>query len=146
MKAMLRDPESAPHLPAGQGPTSPGSVPLVRCSVVKVPEATPRGVQTDVRWLTGDLPSGVRGSTGCAVLNGSVCDRNNVTIDIAELNIGTNDEDDQTKTTCHELGHTVGLTHGGASEDCMISGERPSTASQWEHYGSHHTYHINLNF
>lgn len=101
--------------------------------------------QTDVRWNTGGLPAGVRGSTQCVVFRSNgFCDRNNVTLDLSEINIGDDDEQDQDKTACHELGHTVGLTHHNAPySDCMISGERPDNSSQYELYNAHHVGHIN---
>lgn len=102
--------------------------------------------QTDVRWLEGDLP-GSRGSAPCAIYHFSPvhCDRYNATIDLAEVNVGANDEWDQNKTACHELGHTVGLSHGNG--DCMIGGERPDLTDTWVTYGPHHTNdHINTWF
>lgn len=41
------------------------------------------------------------------------------------------------KTACHEIGHSVGLTHGNIT-DCLISGS--TTLST---YNQHHTDHIN---
>jgi predicted Zn-dependent protease len=42
------------------------------------------------------------------------------------------------KTACHEVGHTVGLTHGSAYGGCMISG-----LSTLNTYSTHHVNHIN---
>lgn len=107
--------------------------------------------QTDVKWGTDDLAGGDRGQARCAVLASSGnCDRNNVTIDFPQINIGDNDEADQWKTTCHELGHTTGLTHGVINttyyDDCMMSGEIPGTATKWHQYNGHHINHINAWF
>jgi hypothetical protein len=100
--------------------------------------------QTDVKWGIGDLAPGTRGSTACAVFGSSGhCDRNNITIDFAEIDKGDHDAADEWKTACHELGHSVGLTHGSDYEDCMISGEIPGTAIKWHQYGPHHLNHIN---
>lgn len=105
--------------------------------------------ETDVVWLDADLPGTLRGQAPCEDYDVSNhCDQYYVTLDPAEINVGSNDELDTTKTTCHELGHTVGLTHGsgggdGTTDDCMMSGERPSTALQYERYSSHHRGHIN---
>jgi hypothetical protein len=104
--------------------------------------------QTDVVWFSSNgLENGVRGRTQCMRFNPSTgyCDRNHVILDLAEINEGSNDGYDQTKTACHELGHTVGLTHGGSS-DCMLNGERPSTATQYQNYNAHHRGHINAWF
>jgi hypothetical protein len=106
--------------------------------------------ETDVVWFDGDLSAGTRGSTFCEDSDdANQCDQFYVTLDPAELNTGpADDELDTTKTTCHELGHTVGLTHGpgggdGGADDCMISGERPSANIQYERYSAHHRGHIN---
>lgn len=68
--------------------------------------------ETDVVWFDGNLQSGVRGQAVCEDFDGNYCDQYYVTLDPAQLNIGGNDDADTTKTACHELGHTVGLTHG----------------------------------
>lgn len=100
--------------------------------------------ETDVVWQTGDLP-GHRGQTWCddyETFTGQ-CDQAYAKLDLAEINEGTHDEADMRKTICHELGHTAGLTHGGTSTDCMITGERPQPAlTQHVRYGSHHQDHI----
>ncbi len=96
-----------------------------------------------------DLPGSTRGKAPCEDYDNGYCDQYYVTLDPAQINVGSNDDAD--KTVCHELGHTVGLTHGsgggdGGTDDCMISGERPSTNSQYERYSSHHKEHINAWF
>jgi predicted Zn-dependent protease len=65
-----------------------------------------------------------------------------VIVDRAELQIGDHDIEDMEKTMCHEVGHSVGLTHGG-NTDCMLNGEIPSTSIVWRTYDSHHKSHIN---
>lgn len=101
---------------------------------------------TDVWWYKADLPAGVRGQRVCVVVGDipSVCDRSNVSIDFAEVDIGSNDWEDRRKTACHELGHSVGLNHDTAS--CMISGEIPSVGEQWRRYSSHDVGHINAQY
>lgn len=101
--------------------------------------------QTDVRWLEDDL-TGASGFTICAAMNpdNNNCDRNDVTLDLASINVGSNDDDDQSQTACHELGHTVGLSH--ATTDCMMSGEPPSSATTWRTFDAHHRGHINAWF
>lgn len=49
------------------------------------------------------------------------------------------DDIDWKQTSCHELGHSVGLRHGGAV-DCIMS--RHATTSHLSH-SSHHILHIN---
>jgi len=45
------------------------------------------------------------------------------------------------KTACHEIGHSVGLTHGASYGGCMISG-----FSTINFYSSHHISHINSHY
>ncbi len=97
--------------------------------------------ETDVVWFTGNLAEGVRGSARCEDFD-TYCDQFYVTLDLAELNEGSNDEFDQTKTACHELGHTGGLTHAATGNDCMDSGEVPNTNLQWHRYNDHHKAHL----
>lgn len=100
--------------------------------------------QTDVRWVDAWLGSTVAGGTFCQAFNGNgYCDRNDVVLNPDVINQGGNDEYDQNKTACHELGHSVGLEHGNDKTDCMINGERPSLNEVWEHYNDHHVGHIN---
>lgn len=101
--------------------------------------------ETDVVWRQGALSGTVRGETSCEDFDGNRCDQNYLTLDLAEINKGSNDEIDEAKTACHELGHSGGLTHGGAS-DCMLSGEVPSTAVKYRRYNAHHIGHLNAWF
>ena len=97
--------------------------------------------ETDVVWRQAAL-SGAYGSTYCEDFDNH-CDQFYSTLDLAAINVGANDEIDQTQTACHELGHTGGLTHGGSSGDCMInSGDNPPTDVQYRRYGEHHRSHL----
>lgn len=98
---------------------------------------------TDVTFLDGNLATGYRGLYVCNDLRVSTCWASTVTLDPAEINLGANDEHDTSKTACHEIGHSVGLTHGGTT-DCMRSGEAPSPpATANVQYDAHHVGHIN---
>lgn len=91
----------------------------------------------------GHLPSGTRGQYTCiSFVTSGVCNHSTVIVDRAELQIGDHDIEDMEKTMCHEVGHSVGLTHGG-NTDCMLNGEIPSTSIVWRTYDSHHKSHIN---
>jgi len=107
--------------------------------------------ETDVVWMDADLPGLVRGQVFCEDYDHGHCDQFYVTIDPTAINVGPNDDADTDKTICHELGHTVGLSHGpgggdGGADDCMISGERPSLYSRYERYSGHHKGHIDAWF
>lgn len=99
--------------------------------------------ETDVVWFQTNLPYGKRGTTFCEDFDGSHCDQFYIDIDLAEINVGSYDEYDEAKTTCHELGHSVGLTHGSTYGGCMVSGEVPGTSVQYRRYSPHHVWHIN---
>jgi len=100
---------------------------------------------TDVEFLDANLPPGARGSYVCTTLS-YVCWASEVTVDPAEINIGSNDTEDLRKTLCHEVGHSVGLLHG-ATDDCMLSGEIPNTNVQYRRYNYHHRWdHINVEY
>lgn len=45
------------------------------------------------------------------------------------------------KTSCHEVGHSVGLTHTSAYGGCMVSGYSNNNT-----YSSHHVNHINSKY
>lgn len=93
--------------------------------------ATCDAVNTDVWWFDADLPDGIRGEYKCVtwVTLNVKCNSSDVTLDPVQINIGNFDEEDTSKSACHEVGHSVGLTHGG-STDCMLSGGIPNTNVQ----------------
>lgn len=101
--------------------------------------------ETDVVWRQGSLS--VDGSSFCEDFDGSNCDQYYVTLDAGNINVGSNDEIDESQTACHELGHTAGLSHGGTS-DCMINASlsTPPTEVQFRRYNQHHRDHINAWF
>lgn len=49
---------------------------------------------------------------------------------------------DRTKTSCHEVGHSGGLSHSYSANDCMLSGH---VSSGHITYNSHHHSHLNQN-
>lgn len=100
------------------------------------------GSETDVWFFEGDLPTGTRGQYICQIRNGVVCISADVTLDKAEIDIGSFDWEDRRKTACHEVGHSVGLQHGDGKFDCMINGEIPDQGAEWRHYSGHHIGHI----
>jgi hypothetical protein len=96
----------------------------------------------DVWWWEWDLPGSLRGQRTCYAYNSAGrCDSSDIDIDLAQLDIGSDDWYDRRKTSVHELGHSVGANHD--SESAMISGEIPSTALQWRRYSAHDIGHIN---
>jgi len=102
---------------------------------------------TDVEWLDANLPAGTRGQYSCQVkVNADTCNHSHVTLDPAEINMGSLDEEDTSKTACHEAGHSVGLIHGAAFTDCMRSGEIPNGLEEYRTYNGHHTFHINSTY
>lgn len=109
------------------------------------------GTETDVVWLTTNLPAGVRGRTSCNDHHfpSGDCDQAYVKIDLAEIVAqGGPTEYNETKTACHELGHTVGLTHheNGTDWGCMVKGVVSSDV-KWRRYVTHHkSTHINAWF
>jgi len=106
--------------------------------------------ETDVVWRVGDLAPGVLGHNYCEDFDGSYCDQYYNTLDMTEIAIGIDDEIDETSIACHELGHSVGLTHGGGSDDCMVgrASHDPPTELKYRRYGSGHHIpdHINAWF
>lgn len=99
--------------------------------------------ETDVVWREANL-DGAAGQEICEDYdNGDHCDQYYLTLDHTAINAGSNDEIDEAQTACHELGHSVGLTHGGSSSDCMINDGSPPSDVQYRRYGSHHRGHIN---
>lgn len=104
------------------------------------------GSETDVSWDTVSLPGTTRGKAYCEDFDNGKCDQFYAELDLAELRKGPHDGGDITKTACHELGHTVGLTHHSSGYGCMISGEMPNANVSWRRYVAHHRAHINAWF
>lgn len=99
---------------------------------------------TDVKFLDADLPSPTRGQYSCiAFAAPGTCNSGQITVDPAQLNIGINDEEDTTKTMCHEIGHSVGMMHAVGTNDCMRNGEVPDQQLLWRKYTGHHVQHVN---
>lgn len=99
----------------------------------------------DVWWWETNLPGTLRGQRTCfSHSSPGVCDSSDIDLDIAQLDVGSNDWYDRRKTSVHELGHSVGLGHDSIS--AMISGEIPSTALQWRRYSAHDIGHINAQY
>lgn len=120
------------------------------------------GDKTDVTWRQ----EAVKISTGraygmaqCKKFTNKKCDKYTITLDMETINAETRQTDQLKKTMCHELGHTLGLTHYRKSSypgtdtknSCLRSGsvdEISSTSKTWlTTYGKHHiTKHINRYF
>jgi hypothetical protein len=102
-------------------------------------------VNTTDLVMIQDTSLGARGQYDCIIPNtAGDCER-------AELRFNPNElpsNADQTKTACHEIGHSVGLKHGidGVDNDeytdCMFSGDIPDGLNFAE-YDAHHIQHIN---
>ncbi|QIK74149.1 hypothetical protein [Nocardioides piscis] len=110
---------------------------------------------TDVRWRQGDL-SGAYGQALCVATRANgTCDIHNVTLDMGTINAAARPIDQRTKTSCHELGHTVGVRHywdndfpgNDTAHSCLRSGEVTANWTNITLYGNHHkTQHINESF
>lgn len=120
-------------------------------------------ITQDVRIYVIDLPNGF-GSAPCVSPGGPgpgvECNRYDLAIDRVEILAATPDAFDGVglaKTICHELGHSMGLTHykdgnndfpnaPDGQSDCMISGVVPNGEGYWTIYSNHHKAHINWEF
>lgn len=111
---------------------------LANQTVMNVLRHTSCGSTTDVRF---ELISGTtepRGRYLCLNRIGNVCTRARVQLNTTHLTNTVN----RLKTTCHEIGHSVGMTHGGTS-DCMRNG---AVTTSTQTYNSHHVNHVNSYF
>lgn len=99
--------------------------------------------ETDAAWANVSIGGGVRGETYCEDFDGGVCDQNYINIDSTAIAGQTGPTNENVrKTICHELGHSVGLTHGSTYGGCMVSGS-VTAALTWRRYSDHHVNHIN---
>lgn len=93
---------------------------------------------TDVVWIRDPtLGAGVRGAYECQAFNSAdECEWSHVWLNPSELD----DDLNRNKTACHELGHSLGLTHHDPPfGDCMVSG---AVTSGHQQYNDHHVTHI----
>ena len=66
-----------------------------------------------------------------------ICRSATVRINVNNMDPG----EDWKQTACHEVGHSVGLRHGGTT-DCMAEGSNGTPAGHLQ-YNGHHITHIN---
>lgn len=101
------------------------------------------GTETDVVWRADNLEGSVRGKTFCEDYDNGFCDQSYAYIDFNAISdAGGPYEANVKKTMCHELGHSVGLSHGTTYGGCMVSGKVTSDLS-YRRYASHHVAHVN---
>jgi len=110
--------------------------------------------QTDVWFQVTVLPAGVRGDWSCRLWGDGADGVPNsgdercagATVRISSDPLVLTNDHQRRKTTCHEIGHSVGLAHGTDTttfwNDCMVSGAVPA-GIQWEQYNAHHIVHAN---
>lgn len=108
------------------------------------------GANTDVRWQQRFVDGSAAGDTWCVEFTATpgVCDRWRIRIDWGTIQaIATINPTAQTrKTTCHELGHSLGLAHypsgyrpaGDPEDTCMMSGLWQVVSYGSTSYGPHH--------
>ncbi len=109
---------------------------------------------TDVVWAWNSARLGLAGDTRCVRrrANGN-CDQFQIRLYKNEINDTAHPASQLRKTACHELGHTLGVSHysgsdrpgNDSSHSCMRNGEVPSANRTWHTtYGPHHiNSHIN---
>ena len=112
---------------------------------------------TDVRWEDWSGFGYFRGNFACVSWSGSQCNSGRGMLDtttIASDNwAGGSYANGFRKDACHEMGHSMGLTHykdqNGTfpnppynQQDCMISGD-VNDDTTFQAYGAHHKDHIN---
>lgn len=107
---------------------------------------------TDVQWRQRPLPGATRAWWYCPLehLVGDVCTAGIIEVDLDEIAAQAGPYQlNLDKTACHELGHSVGMTHHVHADvhdtqpdydDCMVSG--PVHAGH-DFYSIHHRFHVN---
>lgn len=105
---------------------------------------------TDVRWSQGSVTA-TYGRAACRVRNSNnYCDLYRIKLNKSIINAASHPASLRRKTTCHELGHTVGVRHYAGSDlpgkdtahSCMRSGAVPAPDKAWHtRYGAHHRTH-----
>lgn len=112
------------------------------------------GDHTDVRWRQAPL-AGFYGFAECRTRRNGNCDTYTLTLDMGAINNAARPVDQRSKTSCHELGHTVGVRHysdndfpgDDTAHSCLRSGEVTANWTNILLYGGHHrTDHINQTF
>jgi len=125
-------------IPAWQNPMVDALTNLQNQTNIIVQESVTCSADTDVAFMVKNGPfwAGIRGQTACRNLakQAGVCAGS---IIVLNSDLLTNYQM-RRKTSCHELGHSVGLSHATTGDDCMISG-----ISSLITYNSHHISHIN---
>ena len=105
---------------------------------ITVQESITCSADTDVALMVKDGPfwTGILGKTTCRnhAQQAGVCAGSIIVLN-SDLLINYQM---RRKTSCHELGHSAGLSHALTGNDCMISG-----ISSLITYNSHHISHIN---
>jgi hypothetical protein len=97
---------------------------------------------TDLVWTEFTEP-GVRGRYDCLEMSGWNCGHARIYIHKAEINDDGDPALNRKKTSCHEVGHSGGVSHADTFDDCMKRGE--VTVGHKE-YNAHHIGHLNDNF
>jgi len=110
---------------------------------------------TDVKWLWAFEPNDPYYGMAVCVnwYENHRCNRYEITLNKSNIDTWTYPGSQLRKTACHELGHTLGVSHykfseypgGDTSHSCMRSFEVPSPNKSWHiTYGNHHVKsHIN---
>lgn len=111
----------------------------------------------DIVWRSGvpagEDPNRLRGLYRCRTLqNSQECEKSQVWINSSLLNGQSQTTLNRRKTSCHEVGHSGGIAHGGysgngnqihfSSHSCMVSGR---ISSGHQKYNNHQVRHWNFN-
>ncbi|HEX6681268.1 MAG TPA: hypothetical protein VF062_00620 [Candidatus Limnocylindrales bacterium] len=90
-------------------------------------------METDVWWHELNLAAGIRGSRSCWLESPvGICTSSDLTLDFAEIDIGSFDWEDRRKVAVHLVGYSVGLNDNGGC--AMASGPVPDAALVWRTY------------